>query len=251
MSSTNLWVASKFSIEGARISGSRDVRELAPASRILADLVGDFYSSAFPRYVSGDLIDLGCGKAPLLGAYRDRCSSVVLADWANSPHENPLLNIVIDLNKPLDVLDSNAFDVVILSDVLEHICEPAALMMEISRILKPGGRLLMNVPFAYWIHEAPHDYYRYTRYALEMFARQSGLRVIELKPLGGWIEVMADLWAKMLARTRVALLPALVHRCVMAFNRTAVGRKVAARTGEVLPLGYAMVVQKPMAEAQR
>lgn len=248
MSAVVLWKSSKYRIDGTRISGTRDVKELAPASRILADLVGSFYTRALPRYVSGDLIDLGCGKAPLLGAYETRCSSIVLADWANSAHENLLLDVVIDLNKPLMALDSSSFDVVLLSDVLEHICEPAALMAEISRILKPGGRLLLNVPFAYWIHEAPHDYYRYTRYALERFARESGLEVLELAPLGGWIEVMADMWAKMLARTKIAILPALIHQVAIRFHRTSVGQRVAARSGEVLPLGYAMVAQKAPTE---
>ncbi len=211
--------------------------------------MGEFYSNAIPRWVSGDLVDLGCGKAPLLGAYREHCSSILLADWAKSPHANPLLDLVIDLNEPLTSLDSQSFDVVLLSDVLEHIPEPAALMAEIRRILKPGGRLLLNVPFAYWIHEAPHDYYRYTRYALERFALQSGLEVIELVPLGGWIEVVADLWCKTLARARLWPLSAAVHRAVITFHRTALGRRLAARSGEVLPLGYGFIARNPTTDA--
>jgi SAM-dependent methyltransferase len=241
----DLWRESKFRIEGGTIRGSTDARQLGRASRILADLVGDFYASAIPRWVSGDLVDLGCGKAPLLGAYRDYCSSILLADWANSPHANPLLDLTIDLNQPLSPLESNLFDVVLLSDVLEHISEPAGLMAEIGRILKPGGRLLLNVPFTYWIHEAPHDYYRYTRYALERFARQSGLEVIELVPLGGWIEVMADLWSKLLVRARLWFVNAAIHRAVITFHRTPLGRRLAALSGEVLPIAYGMVAQKP------
>jgi SAM-dependent methyltransferase len=215
--------------------------------------VGEFYSIAIPERVSGDLADLGCGNAPLLGAYRARCTSILLADWANSPHANPLLDLSIDLNEPLMPLAASSFDVVILSDVLEHIREPELLMSEISRILKPGGYLLLNVPFAYWIHEAPYDYYRYTRFALERFVQQSGMQVIELVPLGGWIEVMADLLCKLLAHIRLRILGVvihrviivLIHRVVISFHRTSLGRRLALRGGEVLPLGYGMVAQKP------
>jgi SAM-dependent methyltransferase len=241
----DLWQQSKFRIEGSTIRASNDARELGRASRILADLVGGFYATAIPRWVSGDLVDLGCGKAPLLGAYRNYCSSILLADWANSTHDNPLLDLTIDLNKALTLLDSDSFDVVVLSDVLEHIAEPSDLMAEIWRILKPGGRLLMNVPFTYWIHEAPHDYYRFTRYALERFALQSGLEVVELAALGGWIEVMADLWSKLLARARLWFVVAAVHRIVIAFHQTTLGSRLAARGGEVLPIGYGMVARKP------
>jgi SAM-dependent methyltransferase len=241
------WKQSKFRIEGCTIRASNDPGELDRASRIIADLVGGFYSTAIPKWVSGDLADLGCGKAPLLGAYRDRCTSILLADWANSHHSNPLLDLRIDLNEPLSPLAANSFDVVILSDVLEHIREPAALMTEISRVLKPGGRLLLNVPFAYWIHDAPYDYYRYTRFALERFAQQSGMQVIELVPLGGWIEVMGDLWCKLLVYARMSFLAVVIHRATIAFHRTSLGRRLALRSGKVLPLGYGLIARKPTA----
>jgi SAM-dependent methyltransferase len=248
------WKQSKYRVEGGVIRASYDPGELARSSRIIADLVGEFYSIAIPKWVSGDLADLGCGKAPLLGAYRDLCSSILLADWANSSHPNPLLDLRIDLNEPLVNFGASSFDVVILSDVLEHIREPELLMAEISRILKPGGYLLLNVPFIYWIHEAPYDYYRYTRFALERFVQQSGMQVIELNPLGGWIEVIADLCCKFLARVRMRILTAAIHRvaivaihrAVIAFHRTPLGRRLALRGGEVLPLGYGVVAQKPL-----
>ncbi|WP_197497377.1 class I SAM-dependent methyltransferase [Mycobacterium sp. 852013-51886_SCH5428379] len=199
-----------------------------------------------PKWVSGDLADLGCGKAPLLGAYGPRCRSVTLADWSNSAHDNPYLDLLVDLNEPLSSLQTSSFDVVLLSDVLEHIREPGLLMAEISRILKPGGRLLLNVPFIYWIHEAPHDYYRYTSFALERFVNNSGLEVVELVPLGGWVEVMGDLWSKFFAFAGLKWMAAAIHHAVAAFGNTFVGRRLTNRSGKVLPLGYGLVARKPM-----
>lgn len=245
MDQLRLWSQTKFEIDGGQIRASRDRDELAPSSRLAADLVAEFYARVFPQWVSGDLADLGCGKAPLLGAYRAHCSSIVLADWANSLHENSLLDVIIDMNVPLTEFADGSFDVVLLSDVLEHIREPALLISEISRILRPGGRLLLNVPFLYQVHEAPHDYYRYTRYALEQFATQSGLEVVELVPLGGWIEVVADLWSKLLARAKLWVAVSVLHRTVRAFHRTPIGRRFATISGEVFPIGYGLVARKP------
>ncbi|GAA2533785.1 class I SAM-dependent methyltransferase [Mycolicibacterium diernhoferi] len=238
------WQQTKFSINGATITASKDANELAPSSRIVASLVADFYQRTLPKWVSGDLVDLGCGKAPLLGAYREHCSSIVLADWANSLHENPLLDIVIDLNKPLQAFENESFDVVVLSDVLEHIAEPSNLLSEISRILKPGGRLILNVPFLYQLHETPHDYFRYTQYALDRLIEKAGLEVKELVPLGGWLEVMADLWSKLLLHARLSILVPALHRLVMAVRKTPVGRRFTDKTSRVFPIGYGLVAVK-------
>ncbi|MBE1547963.1 SAM-dependent methyltransferase [Mycobacterium sp. OAS707] len=167
-------------------------------------------------------------------------------DWPNSPHTDSMVDLMLDLNFPLEGLNSDSFDVVVLSDVLEHISEPALLMSEIARILKPGGRLLLNVPFIYWIHEGPYDYYRYTRFALDRLARQAGLEVVDLVPLGGWIEVMADLSSKLLEHFRLAFVVTSIHRLVMAFHRTRPGYRLSMLGSETLPLGYGLVAQKPM-----
>lgn len=241
----DLWRQTKYRIQGKRIFGSTDRRELAIHSRIITDLIGEFYADAIPRWVSGDLADLGCGKAPLLGAYREYCSTIYLADWANSLHDNPILDHIVDLNEPLSMIESNSLDTIILSDVLEHIRQPTALMDEISRVLRPGGRLIMNVPFLYWIHEAPHDYYRYTNFALRHFAENSGLEVVHLVALGGWLEIVSDLWSKLLAKAKMWVVIAAIHRAVIAFHHTPLGREIARRSGEMFPIGFGMVAQKP------
>jgi SAM-dependent methyltransferase len=62
--------------------------------------------------------------------------------------------------------DDGAFDVVLCAEVLEHMHTPALALAEMSRVLKAGGRLLLTTPFAYPIHYAPTDYYRFTRFGL-------------------------------------------------------------------------------------
>ena len=60
----------------------------------------------------------------------------------------------------------NVFDVALCTEVLEHLHTPLRALREMRRVLKPGGKLLLTTPFAYPIHYAPTDYYRYTRFGL-------------------------------------------------------------------------------------
>ncbi|MGH7636200.1 MAG: class I SAM-dependent methyltransferase, partial [Gemmatimonadaceae bacterium] len=64
-----------------------------------------------------------------------------------------------------------SFDVILANNVIEHFHDPAAGVAEMRRVLGPGGLVLYTIPFLYPIHEAPHDYTRFTRYGLARLFR--------------------------------------------------------------------------------
>jgi SAM-dependent methyltransferase len=64
-----------------------------------------------------------------------------------------------------------AFDVVLCTEVLEHLPEPQRAIHDIFRVLKPGGQLLLTTRFLFPIHDAPHDYFRFTKYGLAHLLR--------------------------------------------------------------------------------
>jgi len=242
------WNESKFLVHPRTgvMRGSRNRGSLATGSRLVADRVGEFYTRVIRDYAHGHLLDLGCGRAPMLGYYSGFVDQATLVDWANSLHDNPLLDVVADLNKPLG-LDDGSYDTVILSDVLEHIEEPRALMGEVSRILSDdGGVLLLNVPFYYPIHEEPFDFYRYTRFSLVRMCNSVGLEVVELSSIGGLPEVMIDLASKTFQQ--VPLLgrgiAALVQSLGALLLKRGPGRYASSRTAERFPLGYTLVAVK-------
>ena len=68
---------------------------------------------------------------------------------------------------------------------LEHVTEPARVVCELSRVLAPGGRLLLIAPHEWEEHQQPHDYFRYTRYGLEFLLRRAGFSGIAIQPVGG------------------------------------------------------------------
>ena len=65
-----------------------------------------------------------------------------------------------------------SFDVVLCTEVLEHLREPQRAIDEMYRVLKPGGTLLLTTRFLFPIHDAPHDYYRFTKYGLQHLLRR-------------------------------------------------------------------------------
>ena len=240
------WTPSKYVQRRGHWVASHDGHEVGVGSRLIANAVAARYEHFLPSYARGRLIDLGCGQVPLYGAYRAFVSEVTCVDWAQTPHPSVHLDHELDLNAPLPFTDS-AFDTIVLSDVLEHVPTPQQLWSEMARLLAPGGHALVNVPFLYGIHEAPHDYGRYTEFALRRFAEAVGLQVAVLVSVGGSAHVLADLLAKHLAHIPLLgrALAVGVQAVVGMMDRTAWGRRLADRTGARFPLGYFMVAGRP------
>jgi SAM-dependent methyltransferase len=81
-----------------------------------------------------------------------------------------------------------SFDVIVLSEVLEHVHSPHLAIENIHRILKTDGRLILTVPFIFPIHERPRDYFRYTRYGLEFLLRE--FRDVRISERNSWAEAV-------------------------------------------------------------
>lgn len=101
-----------------------------------------------------------------------------------SPESAP--DIVHDLEHPLPMA-SATFDGVLLVNVLEHIYHYQQLLTESARVLKPGGQIVVVVPFLFPVHPSPHDYWRFTGEALAKILADAGFRDIKVEPLGGGV----------------------------------------------------------------
>jgi SAM-dependent methyltransferase len=245
------WKPSKFVFRYGRLRATRDKREVLVSSRLITDLVARGYEEYIARFATGRLLDLGCGKVPLYEAYKGRVASATCVDWANSLHRNQHLDFECDLTQPLP-FDDEQFETVILSDVLEHIPEPMNLCREIRRVLVNNGVIIMNVPFLYWLHETPHDYYRYTEFALRRFAELADLSVLEMRVIGGAPEVITDILAKTIVNTPAvgSAIAGALQWLTMSAVSLGPGRKLSTRTSSTFPLGYFMVAKRTASMAE-
>lgn len=245
MKNFDRWEPTKFIVSKNTLKASREPSQVGVGSRLIADIVAKLYYDLIPQYASGRLLDLGCGKVPLYAVYRDYIQDNICVDWGDSLHCNDYLDFECDLSKRLPFSDSE-FDTIILSDVLEHIPDPQQLCNEMSRVLSGNGKLLMNVPFYYWIHEKPHDYYRYTEFALRRFMETSGFKILHLSSIGGAPEIICDVVAKNVVHIPMVgtAMAAFIQWLTAAFIGTPVGKRISDSTGRSFPLGYFLVAEK-------
>ena len=241
MKNKDIWTPTKFVITKNGLKASRDPKEVGRGSRFIADIQAELYEKALKEHAKGLLLDLGCGKVPLYEIYKPHITDNICIDWPNTSHPSLYLDYEYDLNKVIPLKSSN-FDTILASDVLEHIANPDIFWSEIARLLKPKGKLIMGIPFLYWIHEAPYDYYRYTEYKLRMFCDKEDLKIVMLETFGGFMEVIIDMLAKRFAPSRIpASLITFFGKTLMLLSSQ---KKSQITEIEKFPLGYCLVAEK-------
>ncbi|NET30422.1 MAG: class I SAM-dependent methyltransferase [Cyanothece sp. SIO1E1] len=241
------WQPSRFVFDGnGQVHVNKDTNEVLIASRFIVEATARIYQKYLPQHASGKLIDLGCGKVPFYELYKDYVEDIICLDWGNSHHKNLYTDIEADLTKQLP-LDAACCNTILLSDVLEHLPDPLKFWHEMNRILVAEGKVILNVPFYYWLHEVPYDYYRYTRHGLERMATNAGFEVLVCEEVEGVPGVMVDLVSKSMMILKLPCVNfwiSTINRLAISLQDTKPWRFLKYTTMSHLPLGYFMVAIK-------
>lgn len=137
----------------------------------------------------GSLLDVGCGAqvyrslVPMGVVYRGIDTSEAKTRFGYEVPDTTYFE-----GDDWGVADAT-YDTVLCTEVLEHVPSPAPFLAQTARVLRPGGRLVMTVPFAARWHFIPFDYWRYTPSSLKLLLAEAGFENIRVTARGNPLTV--------------------------------------------------------------
>lgn len=143
------------------------------------------------KYLQGHVLNAGCGDRDI--------SQYLVANGAESVDncdiKSSLPGVMIcaleNIPKP-----EGTYHSILCNAVLEHVKDPDNVIKELKRLLKPGGHLVICVPFLQPYHGSPDDYRRFTRQGLEELFERHGFKLIEILPVHSLAQTVSwTLWS--------------------------------------------------------
>src|SRR3954471_567260 len=162
------------------LTGLRHPTE-TPANALAHRQLNNALAIAARAHARGRLLDVGCGEKPYAPLFRDLVDEHVGVDHPESIHP---LRAVDVLATAYDIpLEDASFDTVLMTEVLEHLEEPARAIAEARRLLRTGGKLILSTPFMWPLHEEPRDFFRYSPHGLRHLLQ--GFEPVTITPVAG------------------------------------------------------------------
>jgi SAM-dependent methyltransferase len=143
--------------------------------------------------LTGKLLDFGCGSKPYVSLF-SHVSEYIGVDTENEGHNHENESIDIYYDGDLLPFESNTFDSILSNEVIEHVPSLHISLSELNRVLKPGGKILLTVPFVCFEHELPYDFRRFTLNGLVETLKEYGFEIIVSEKTGNYLEVITQLW---------------------------------------------------------
>jgi SAM-dependent methyltransferase len=152
------------------------------------------------------MLDVGCGNKPYRSLFN---VTQYIGLEIDSPTARQRAIADVFYAGGVFPFQSATFDAVLCNQVLEHVFNPDEFLAEINRVLKPGGKLLLTVPFVWDEHEQPWDYARYSSFGLTALLAKSGFQIHYHHKLRADVSVLFQ------------LANAYLYKCVQTWPRPA------------------------------
>jgi SAM-dependent methyltransferase len=142
-------------------------------------------------YLKGRLLDFGCGNKPYKCLFN--VNEYIGLDIEESGHSHINENIDVYYDGKTIPFDDSSFDSIFSSEVFEHIFDLDPILAELYRVLKPGGNILITLPFVWEEHEVPFDFARYTSFGIKDLLEKQGFKIIKQEKSNNYVEVIFQL----------------------------------------------------------
>lgn len=139
---------------------------------------------------TGKVLDVGGAKVNKRGCFRPDLDKVQSWEYLNIDEKTCPDFLCSSENIPVQ---NSSYDVVLITEVLEHLEYPEQTLKEAFRVLKDGGKLILSMPFLYPVHAHPFDYQRWTPEKIKLELTKIGFAGIQIKAMGGFFAVLYDL----------------------------------------------------------
>jgi SAM-dependent methyltransferase len=169
-------------------------------------------------YAKGVLLDYGCGGQPYRTLFQSRVTEYIGADV--TPAVGTTLDIQIASGQPLP-LSSESVDTILSTQALEHVSDIDFYLKECQRLLKPDGVLILTAPMQWRHHEAPIDFWRFTRYGIVACLSRNGFDAKAITPCGGVYALIGQIFLNHLAERGVhsKVVFRVVNRCALWLDK--------------------------------
>jgi SAM-dependent methyltransferase len=147
--------------------------------------------SNYASDITGKVLDVGCGQKPYQHLFNT--TSYIGMDIEQSGHSHQDENIDVFYDGKTFPFEDASFDNALTNQVFEHVFNPEEFLKEINRVLKPGGHLLITVPFVWDEHEQPYDYARYSSFGLTHVLKINGFEIVSFTKSVNNFTVIAQL----------------------------------------------------------
>jgi SAM-dependent methyltransferase len=127
------------------------------------------------KHVRGRTLDVGCGQKPYQNSFFSSAAEYIGVDYLTDRSRPDVVGSATDLP-----FADQTFDTVVCTEVLEHVPDPLKALMEMNRVLKESGKLILSTPMYWPRHEVPYDFFRYPYDGLLSLASRSGLNIEEI-----------------------------------------------------------------------
>lgn len=143
--------------------------------------------------LNGSVLDVGCGRQPFRKMIEETGCRYYAQDAVQNIEKSVNFICFIDGELSIALRDAGPFDLILCTEVLEHVADWKSAFANLASLLRPGGALLITCPFFYPLHEEPFDFSRPTVHGIRYHAEAASLVVTECVQSGTPWAVLATL----------------------------------------------------------
>jgi SAM-dependent methyltransferase len=144
------------------------------------------------KFLQGTLLDFGCGDKPYRHIIEVQEYIGLELESGDPDKKNKSVDVYYD-GKHIPFMD-NHFDSVFSTEVFEHVFNLEQVIIELNRVLKAGGHMLITLPFVWHEHDIPFDFARYTSFGIINLLERNGFEVVVIEKTTNYVETVFQMW---------------------------------------------------------